>query len=46
MSIRSHTLTGAGRPVEHLQWNLKPPVRIRAAQTTTKNNMADLSIAS
>jgi hypothetical protein len=40
ISISSHTHPGAGRPLEHPCWNLKPAVHIGTAQTTTKNNLA------
>ena len=40
MGISSHTHPGAGRPLEHPCWNLKPAVHIGTAQTTTKNNLA------
>jgi hypothetical protein len=42
MGISSHTNPGAGRPVEHPGWNLKPAVRIGSAQITTKNNVVRL----
>jgi hypothetical protein len=38
MGIRRHTHPGAGRPVEHPGWNLKPAVRIATAQATAKNS--------
>jgi hypothetical protein len=38
MRIGHHMYPGAGRPVEHPGWNLKPPVRIRASPATAKNN--------
>ncbi|MGO9775127.1 MAG: hypothetical protein ACLPM3_00895, partial [Terracidiphilus sp.] len=38
MGIGHHTHLGAGRPVKHPCWNLKPTVGIRTAQITAKNN--------
>ena len=38
MGIGRHTHPGAGRPVEHPGWNLKPTVGIGTAQITAKNN--------
>ncbi len=41
VSIGHHTHLGAGRPVKHPCWNLKPTVGIRTAQITAKNNGHD-----
>src|SRR4029077_6565383 len=38
MTIGHHTQLGAGRPLEHPGWNLKPTVGIGTAQITAKNN--------
>ena len=42
MGIGRHTHPGAGRPVEHPGWNLKPTVGIGTAQITAKNNAVRL----
>jgi hypothetical protein len=42
MGIIRHMHPGAGQPVKHPGWNLKPPVRIGTAQITTKNNVVRL----
>ena len=38
MGIGHNTYLGAGRPVEHPGWNLKPTVGIGTAKITAKNN--------
>ena len=38
MGIGHNTHLGAGRPVEHPGWNLKPTVGIGTAKITAKNN--------
>jgi hypothetical protein len=42
MTIGHHTHLGAGRPLEHPGWNLKPTVGIGTAQITAKNNSVRL----
>jgi len=42
MGISRHTHPGAGRPVEHPGWNLKPTIGIGTAQITAKNNSVRL----
>jgi hypothetical protein len=42
MTIGHHAHLGAGRPLEHPGWNLKPTVGIGAAQITAKNNSVRL----
>jgi hypothetical protein len=42
MGIGHQTHPGAGRSVEHPDWNLKPTGRSRAAQIAAKNNAARL----
>src|SRR5215216_4265368 len=38
MGIGRHAHSGAGGPVEHPGWNLKPAVSIGTAQITARNN--------
>src|SRR5215216_1857626 len=42
MGIGRHAYSGAGGPVEHPGWNLKPAVRIGTAQITAISNAVRL----